>query len=59
MTIGRQGDLQVFSELREIKMQMEKEFGIELGLSMGMSGDYLQAVQEGSTSVRIGSSIFG
>lgn len=28
-------------------------------LSMGMSGDYLMACEEGSTMVRIGSSIFG
>ncbi|MBC6998727.1 YggS family pyridoxal phosphate-dependent enzyme [Cytophaga sp. FL35] len=28
-------------------------------LSMGMSGDYMLAIQEGSTMVRIGSSIFG
>jgi uncharacterized pyridoxal phosphate-containing UPF0001 family protein len=26
---------------------------------MGMSGDYLLAIQEGSTMVRVGSSIFG
>jgi pyridoxal phosphate enzyme (YggS family) len=28
-------------------------------ISMGMSGDYMIAVEEGSTMVRIGSSIFG
>jgi pyridoxal phosphate enzyme (YggS family) len=28
-------------------------------ISMGMSGDYLLAIEEGSTMVRIGSSIFG
>ena len=28
-------------------------------LSMGMSGDYLMAVEEGSTMVRIGSALFG
>lgn len=28
-------------------------------ISMGMSGDYLIAVAEGSTMVRIGSTIFG
>jgi pyridoxal phosphate enzyme (YggS family) len=28
-------------------------------ISMGMSGDYLLAIQEGSTMVRIGSTIFG
>ena len=30
-----------------------------LGLSMGMSGDWQLAAAAGSTSVRVGSSIFG
>jgi uncharacterized pyridoxal phosphate-containing UPF0001 family protein len=28
-------------------------------LSMGMSGDYIEAIKEGSTLVRIGTAIFG
>ena len=36
----------------------EKLEGVDI-LSMGMSGDYTLAVAEGSTMVRIGSSIFG
>jgi len=28
-------------------------------LSMGMSGDYKLAIEEGSTMIRVGSSIFG
>jgi uncharacterized pyridoxal phosphate-containing UPF0001 family protein len=28
-------------------------------LSMGMSGDYLIAIEEGSTLIRIGTAIFG
>ena len=28
-------------------------------LSMGMSGDYLIAVSEGSTSIRVGTAVFG
>ena len=28
-------------------------------LSMGMSGDYTIAIEEGSTMIRVGSSIFG
>ena len=31
----------------------------QLQLSMGMSGDFIEAVARGSTSVRVGSSIFG
>ena len=52
----------VFAELRHIK---EREAARNLPhldlrhLSMGMSGDYVVAVEEGATIVRVGSSIFG
>lgn len=49
-----------FSELRELKNQIQKEMQINLPhLSMGMSGDFYQAIQEGATLLRIGTSIFG
>ena len=52
----------VFAELRKIK-EREAARGlphIDLRhLSMGMSGDYAIAVEEGATIVRVGSSIFG
>ncbi len=49
-----------FAKLREMKNQLEKEFGINLPhLSMGMSHDYDVAVEEGATIVRVGSAIFG
>ena len=53
---------QVRSEFRSLK-SMYDDFcasreGMDI-LSMGMSGDYTIAVEEGSTMVRIGSSIFG
>jgi len=46
----------VFEELKE-KYFAENESFCEI--SMGMSGDYMIAIEEGSTMVRIGSSIFG
>ena len=52
---------QVRSEFRSLK-SLYDEFSAREGmdiLSMGMSGDYTIAVEEGSTMVRIGSSIFG
>lgn len=49
----------VFRRLRELRDRLEKEFGLKLGLSMGMSGDFETAVQEGATMVRIGAAIFG
>jgi len=48
-----------FHALRELRDRMRAE-GHELNrLSMGMSGDFEWAIQEGSTEVRIGSAIFG
>lgn len=51
-----------FAALRELRDGITRE-GIEeitmKELSMGMSGDYMVAVEEGSTIVRIGRSIFG
>ena len=49
-----------FIELREIRDFLEIKFGIELPfLSMGMSGDFKEAIAEGSTHIRVGTSIFG
>lgn len=49
-----------FGMLRELRDLLEKEFHAKLpGLSMGMSGDYEVAVEEGATHVRVGSLIFG
>ena len=42
-----------------IKMRdLNKKLGLK-ELSMGMSADYLNAIKNGSTFVRIGSDIFG
>ena len=49
-----------FALLRELRGQLQNEAGIGLPyLSMGMSGDYLVAIEEGATLVRVGSAIFG
>lgn len=49
-----------FSELRELRDKLVGETGLALpGLSMGMSGDFAEAIAEGSTVVRVGSAIFG
>jgi len=49
-----------FIELREIRDFLEIKFGIELPfLSMGMSGDFKEAIVEGATHIRVGTSIFG
>jgi len=51
-----------FTSLRELRdtILMENIEGISLKeLSMGMSGDFEVAIEEGSTLVRVGSAIFG
>lgn len=51
----------VFRSLREALLSLQKKFpALPLTeLSMGMSGDYEVAVEEGATIVRVGSFIFG
>lgn len=50
----------VFAKLRELRDSWEAEYGVGLpNLSMGMSNDYLVAVEEGATHVRLGSVLFG
>lgn len=49
-----------FASLRNMRDALQNEFGVKLpGLSMGMSGDYEVAIEEGATHVRVGSAIFG
>jgi pyridoxal phosphate enzyme (YggS family) len=49
-----------FQELRRLKECCESVLGAPLPhLSMGMSGDFEVAVEEGATLVRIGTAIFG
>ena len=49
-----------FRRLRELKMQCEQILGRPLPhLSMGMSGDFEVAIEEGATMVRIGTALFG
>ncbi|KAF1002470.1 uncharacterized protein LOC141701245 [Apium graveolens] len=51
-----------FKTLSNCKIEVCKAIGMTLDqcqLSMGMSGDFEQAIELGSTSVRIGSTIFG
>jgi len=53
---------QIRSEFRSLKSLYDEVRASVEGmdiLSMGMSGDYTVAIEEGSTMVRIGSSIFG
>jgi pyridoxal phosphate enzyme (YggS family) len=48
-----------FAELRQLRDLLRSNTGLELSeLSMGMSGDFEVAVEEGATLVRIGTALF-
>eukprot|EP01113_Clastostelium_recurvatum_P050438 TRINITY_DN9552_c0_g1_i1.p1 TRINITY_DN9552_c0_g1~~TRINITY_DN9552_c0_g1_i1.p1 ORF type:complete len:266 (+),score=45.99 TRINITY_DN9552_c0_g1_i1:1-798(+) len=65
MTIGSPNptpDQPDFTCLKECRGQVSRALGVSeesLELSMGMSGDYQEAIRHGSTNVRVGSLIFG
>ncbi len=48
-----------FSDLRELRDRLEGSVGPLPGLSMGMSADFESAIEEGSTAIRLGTTIFG
>ena len=48
-----------FLRMKSLVTELNQTFNLDLKLSMGMSDDYLHALELGSNLVRIGSSIFG
>lgn len=49
-----------FVQLRQLRDALQSEFSLQLPqLSMGMTSDYVVAVEEGATMVRVGTAIFG
>jgi hypothetical protein len=49
-----------FARLRELRERVAQRLGRPLPeLSMGMSGDFEVAVEEGATMVRVGTALFG
>jgi pyridoxal phosphate enzyme (YggS family) len=49
-----------FRQLRELKQKCEQILGVsQPHLSMGMSGDFEIAIEEGATMVRVGTALFG
>jgi hypothetical protein len=50
----------VFRRLRELKAECEQILGAPLpDMSMGMTGDFEVAIEEGATIIRLGSALFG
>lgn len=50
-----------FASLRRLRDDCQQRFGLKnfTELSMGMSSDYIEAIKEGATMVRVGTAIFG
>ncbi len=48
-----------FKKARQIQKQIQKQIPECKSLSMGMSGDYMEAIKEGATHIRIGTALFG
>jgi PLP dependent protein len=49
-----------FRRLRELKLECEQTLGAPLPqLSMGMSGDFEVAIEEGASIIRVGTALFG
>ncbi|HEX7492036.1 MAG TPA: YggS family pyridoxal phosphate-dependent enzyme [Candidatus Limnocylindrales bacterium] len=65
MTVGRltgaaEEARPTFVRLRELSVELRtREAALGAGLSMGMSGDYAVAVEEGATLIRVGRALFG
>ncbi|MCX7881951.1 MAG: YggS family pyridoxal phosphate-dependent enzyme [Brevinematales bacterium] len=64
MTVGPLTDdekriRKAFSLLRHLRDEAQRWFDYPLELSMGMSDDYLLAIEEGSTMIRLGRALFG
>ena len=62
MTDNREEIRKVFKKLKQLSVDIQSKNidNVSMSvLSMGMSGDYDIAIEEGSTYVRVGTSIFG
>ena len=47
-----------FSNMRDLKEEYQKKYDYVTTLSMGMSNDYVEALKNGATIIRIGSKLF-
>ena len=47
-----------FSNMRDLKEEYQKKYDYVTTLSMGMSNDYVEALKNGTTIIRIGSKLF-
>ena len=48
-----------FKKTKKIQQAIQKQIPECKNISMGMSGDYIEAIKEGATHIRIGTALFG
>ena len=53
------GDLKSYEIMRDLYNKFSKKYDYFDTLSLGMSNDYIDALENGSNMIRIGSMIFG
>jgi hypothetical protein len=54
-----QDNSSAFAKMRQLSEQLQQQFPLANGLSMGMSDDWQQALTFGATMIRLGTAIFG
>ena len=59
INISTQQTKNLYAQTRKITKNIEKKYNLDLQISMGMSNDYLLAIECGATIVRIGTKLFG
>lgn len=50
---------QLFTKTKTLTEKISKDHNLPLEISMGMSGDYQAAIENGATMVRVGSKLYG
>ena len=59
LTDNKKKYLNYFKTAKEIQVKIKAKIKTCKNLSMGMTSDYVEAVKEGATHVRIGTALFG
>ena len=58
-TEDKKNYLDYFKKTQEIQQEIQQNIPECKSISMGMSEDYLEAIKEGATHIRIGTALFG
>ena len=59
LTESKKEYIRYFKKAKKIKDRLQKKIKTCTNLSMGMSNDYVEAIKEGATHIRLGTALFG